>query len=1545
IVVEDQVARVAIDQTFHNPAAQVMEGQYKFAIPPDASLQRLAMYVNGVLTESAVVERMQARRIYEDVVYRRLDPALLEWAGTGRLNLKVYPLPAQQDKRLLLAYTQSMPKLYDDWTLTVPLPEVDLPVGELAFDVRVKGCANCEVTSTSHKIAVKRTGDDAVVSYKEPNARIGDSLVLHVRDKRKQTVTAFHTVKSAEGRTRSSAEGDAKSTDGADTFVMVRARPELAQTARAYRPRTWVILDDVSASRDVMARRAQHDLIDGFLRELDEDDRIAIFAFDVAARQKLAPTRVLDVDRKTVRAALASEGGVGATDVAAAIDAAVKLLEQQHVAADDAMIVYLGDGVITSGPRQLDEIRKRLAGKAHFVGVGVGDGPDTQTLEALAAATAGYSTTIDLADDVGWRAFDLVAALHTSRVTKLEARLVDASGAAVPATVYVKSPQLADGEELELVAKLAGGNDPVAVELTGTLNGAPWQQRVALDHAERSGGYIPRLWAQRHIQARLLAKHEPVTVPPCVAAVQQPAQPRGRLAPPPVVCKTEAEAREERDEAIRKDIVALGKKYFLLSRHTSLLVLEDDAMYKKYDVQKGAGETWAPYVVPAKIEVVTKPTVVVSDIAGDAELVRRPLQVFYSAGYYDPSLQLTLDGSSGDFWNRRGEMVRLRAAHGDGFVGTRATLGLAQGGPEAKPQAAFHSELESDRKVASVDKADDVSGEREQPLRDVVFADEVTGGVVTGTGGGRFLNKDASDEDGRFMPTAEKAKSSGWRRPANIGYPVRLGAPTDQTYDDLTAFVPALLPDASESWRRELKVSAGGARTHAIDDSARALLEAARRALPAGLYRWGDLEIGVDAAHHFGWRRTTGADLAETASFDGATWTRRYSELGLDVTRTFAEDDIALGLAYLPVWIADPAHYTRWFDVRSKSAREVTLARSLAKGKTEIAYTLEFDDKHRLVAIRDSKNTELVTVTWGAVGPSKARVFGGDVEIGFTGLPIPDAGIWAHASTTPGVVVEMPMHLPAYWGAKLAKLTVGSAEWRHAQRQRMASMAAVNQRTELFNAYDALRTHGGVELGDLALASSGIETATTDAQFAAALAPASVKASVIAGYLQASRAYGQSAKTDRIKATSTAGFVGALWTLREVTALLAADKNTQAVDRLIALGTRAFDLRLVAAGATANRYTMKPADVVRVWDSVAVGEYKNVARAQAATVLASRSQFDAAADRVATLVAELDLEAIPPNLGSMQYQFQQSRRGAAGWQLVWATWRDRALAGTSYEHVLALLPLASGHPIDVPVILARAAVLAGGNADRTLTVARMAISLGHAAFGNSLIEPLVKAHPTRELHQLVAQNMLSQNKLADALEHLEAAQTLAVDEAVSLQVVRNELAQLITVARQLAVQSQGAARKAAVQRAMEWGTKWRAIDPGNAQIDSLLGELQLAVGDKTEAFRQLSSVIERDPMSGDGYQTVAQAFESQGRVAEALEYWHQATIIDQTNPTPRLREAQAMIALGRAAEGDKLLAEIANRKWHVRWDSVVYQVKAMIERAKQPDGRGWGGDE
>ncbi len=1482
VVVEDQVARVALDQTFHNPAPQVMEGMYRFAIPPDAALQRLAMYVNGTLTESAVVERMAARRIYEDVVYRRLDPALLEWAGTGRLNLRVYPLPPRQDKRLLLAYTQSLPKLYDDYTVTVPLPEVDQPVGELDFAVRIAGCSNCEVTSPSHDVKVSREGDDARVAYTQKSARIGDSLVLHVRDTRRTATVA---------------------TDG--PYLLVRARPELPAAQKAYRPRTWIILDDVSASRGTMELRAQSDLVDNFLTELDEADRVAVVAFDTAPRVALPLTRVDTVDRRAVRTALTAEGGVGATDVAAALAKATELLA--GVAPEDAMVVYLGDGVITAGARDLESLRTQLRGKATFVGVGIGDGPDTQTLAALAAATDGYSTTIDLADDVGWRAFDLVAALHTTRVVGLTATLVDGNGTTLPASVYLGRSQLGDGEELEVVGKLDGTARAAALQLTGTVDGQAWSQRVVLNGAATNAGYLPRLWAQRHLAGRMLAKHEPVQLAACTGDA----------------CPTEAEVRSQRNEKIRQEVVALGKEYFLLSRHTSLLVLEDDAMYAKYNVKKGAGDTWAPYAAPATIPVTTTfvPTI---DVTDDAELTRSPLQLFYDyAGVADQRFG-SGRGRGGGFddamaFDLAGPVVPVSASRGDSdnelappasipqaevAAATKATVGKADAPMPDLVRKRAPSEPDLDDGWQGTDKpVDRISAD------ELVTGSRVQQGTSTGMGFGAGGAREKNKASYAFASAIQA---------------VRLTYPNDGTFDDLTAFVPALATDGADLLRQDI-VEQGGTKAHAIDPAAQQLLAAARAALPAGVYRWGDREIAVDSARRFAWKRTTSTGLGETASFDGTTFTRRYSELGLDVTRAYSEDDIALAFAYFPLLLAEPAHYARYFEVGMQGAREVTLSR-MTRGAKRVVYVLAFDDQSHLVAIRDGHGRALFTATWNGAQLVGVASSGEAIDVGFSGQPLGDASSWAHGSTNPGVVVSLPGHFVAYWDAALKKLAVGSAEWRHAQRQRMVALAAGGQRYDLRIAIEQLAANGGVELGDAVLASGGI-LQLEEGKRAPLLA--SISRTPVGVYLGAMR-FGASGMSIA-KAEVTSGLIGGLWQLREATALAYNQKWTAAADRLLGIEARALDFRLVGASMLTNHYNAPPIEVARVWDAAAVGPYKNTARAAAAMTFMNRGDHETATERLLQLATDLDLRAMPPQLDGYQYAVHQSRRGPAGWQMIWNTVKDKVLAGSSLEHVLAILPLAQrSNASDVPLILAKAATLAADDPETLATLAELGVNMGQVEWAQNIVQPLLARSPTSALHRVAADIAQRQSRTADSLHHLEEAFRLADPaETVGLAWLRSELMTIIEKARQIATTTSGPARTDAIAKLMSWVKTWRELDSANPQIDGIIGNALLSLGETAEAWRQLSTIIERDPMDGANYMMVAEVFEQRGRVAEAIDLWQQALVLDQTNPTPRMRKAQALITVGRTAEGEQLLAEIANRKWHVRWDNVIWQVKNL----------------
>src|SRR5439155_1401061 len=104
--IEDGFARTTIDQTYFNEESWRTEGTFYFPLPPDASLSRLAMYVDGTLMEGGMAERDHARNVYEQILYTRRDPALLEWVDGSTFKMRVFPLEARQEKRIVLSYTQ-----------------------------------------------------------------------------------------------------------------------------------------------------------------------------------------------------------------------------------------------------------------------------------------------------------------------------------------------------------------------------------------------------------------------------------------------------------------------------------------------------------------------------------------------------------------------------------------------------------------------------------------------------------------------------------------------------------------------------------------------------------------------------------------------------------------------------------------------------------------------------------------------------------------------------------------------------------------------------------------------------------------------------------------------------------------------------------------------------------------------------------------------------------------------------------------------------------------------------------------------------------------------------------------------------------------------------------------------------------------------------------------------------------------------------------------------------------------------------------------------
>ena len=56
VVLRDGVARTEVEEIFQNDTSQVLEGRYVFPLPADASISRLALWVNDKPVEGEIVE-------------------------------------------------------------------------------------------------------------------------------------------------------------------------------------------------------------------------------------------------------------------------------------------------------------------------------------------------------------------------------------------------------------------------------------------------------------------------------------------------------------------------------------------------------------------------------------------------------------------------------------------------------------------------------------------------------------------------------------------------------------------------------------------------------------------------------------------------------------------------------------------------------------------------------------------------------------------------------------------------------------------------------------------------------------------------------------------------------------------------------------------------------------------------------------------------------------------------------------------------------------------------------------------------------------------------------------------------------------------------------------------------------------------------------------------------------------------------------------------------------------------------------------------------
>src|SRR6266705_1317431 len=117
VTVTGRVARVTVEEWFRNSGPIMDEGSYLYPLPGEAVFSDFSLWQGDRELKGEMMDATQARSLYETIVRRKRDPALIELAGHGLLRARVFPINPGETRKITLRYTQLLDRVGDAWRL------------------------------------------------------------------------------------------------------------------------------------------------------------------------------------------------------------------------------------------------------------------------------------------------------------------------------------------------------------------------------------------------------------------------------------------------------------------------------------------------------------------------------------------------------------------------------------------------------------------------------------------------------------------------------------------------------------------------------------------------------------------------------------------------------------------------------------------------------------------------------------------------------------------------------------------------------------------------------------------------------------------------------------------------------------------------------------------------------------------------------------------------------------------------------------------------------------------------------------------------------------------------------------------------------------------------------------------------------------------------------------------------------------------------------------------------------------------------------------
>jgi Ca-activated chloride channel homolog len=457
------------------------EGRIVFPVPPGSSVTDLVLSGGPETLEGRLLDAADATRIYEDIVRRLIDPALLRSLKGDLYEVRAFPVPAGEEREV--SFTVTTPLLADGeqalidvaWSRMSPRPadavvtvDVDVP-----WEVRAALAPGFDLDS-------ERTGSGQLaLGWESTEGWTPDEdfrLYLGGGEGLVATRLLAHRER------------------GEDGYFALLFAPEVDGGESV--DRDIVVVLDTSGSMEGEKFAQAIDAAVYVIEHLGEGDRFGIVDFSRSVRtfsDELRPAADAADGIEYLRGLAAG----GNTNISGALERGLELLDGDR----PGTVIFLTDGLPTAGIEDPDGILDLAAmvapERAQLFAFGVGYDVDTVLLDALAGQHVGTSHYVMPEERIDTEVQRLYEQVSTPVLTDVQ---ISIDGVAT----YDIAPEVMSGIFAGNQALLTGrysGDGAATVIVTGESSEGPERFEYQVELPERDGDEptIAQLWAQRRV--------------------------------------------------------------------------------------------------------------------------------------------------------------------------------------------------------------------------------------------------------------------------------------------------------------------------------------------------------------------------------------------------------------------------------------------------------------------------------------------------------------------------------------------------------------------------------------------------------------------------------------------------------------------------------------------------------------------------------------------------------------------------------------------------------------------------------------------------------------------------------------------------------------------------------------------------------------------------------------------------------------------------------------------------------------------------------------